>query len=224
MNAKNFNSTAAAVRPINDHHWNFSTCPENQLRWCCQYEHCRSNQVVVDAVRHHRKYGTWPEDWAGRFADQACQNLAQQMFQEFPEFPEKPFLDINANLRAGKCAKLEEARQCLTVRLASSIVERGGEDKVVIVSRCASSEDLNRLFRSLDRKKLRGRQNFGSRLRVLGGSRLYTHFGDWNIALSYAEKREHEGGLKPLYPDQGGWSRAKADARLNVCGVLKELW
>ena len=146
------------------------------------------------------------------------------MFEEFPEFPERPFLDIDASTRATKCAELEKARQCLTVRLASSTVEMGAEDKVVLISRCASSEDLNRLFRSLDRKKLRGRQNFGSPLRMLGASRLYTHFGNWELALAYASKPEHQGGLKPLYRDQSLWSDSKKVARGNICGVLKGLW
>lgn len=100
---------------ITNNEWDFSTCPEPQLRWCDFYEHSRENAQITAAVVHFHEHGTWAPNDLGLFPDDRYRVLAEELFRSFPEFPIKPFLRISEQDRAARCEALETLRASLVV-------------------------------------------------------------------------------------------------------------
>ena len=87
--------------------WDFLTCPESQLELCFDYER----------ARHSRREIAEMEQWRRRFPGKTFDELFQHVeskadyvpnaFYVFPEFPDTPFLAIEARERNRRFARLE---------------------------------------------------------------------------------------------------------------------
>lgn len=104
------NKTGAKKITLTKEEWDFSTCPEDQLRWCDVYEHLREDMAFINEVTSMRKNGVWSMKAKLRFQDSRYEALATELFSLFPEFPSAPFLIIDAKKRAERCQRLNEER------------------------------------------------------------------------------------------------------------------
>ena len=179
------------VNPFSDFEWRFFDCPDDQLHWCDVYEYCRNNPRAVEAVEGYRFMGHWCQK--ALMPNPSQQQLACHFFDAFPEFPTKPFLAIDGQIRRMRCAKLDKERASLRGRQLPVNTKREISKGMLVleVAEDVTEEEWHRIWTSFNGKQGR-RRGAEDRLRDLALLQLYRYRKSWPSVLEFVtEKRIH---------------------------------
>ena len=122
------NPLTEAPEPIRETEWDFSKVPSDQLGFCAFYEYAREHPGLIQAL------ATWRDRtelcksrkglvWDGPDVALPALRLHLGILTEFPEFPAKPWLEIQAGLRRDRIAHHSAA----FTALANYFREKRGE-------------------------------------------------------------------------------------------------
>lgn len=233
---KNSRSIGTPTLPVQA--WDFSDCPDEQAESCCYYEYARESEPTKKKVTRLRSSGPWksglyPGDWM-----YYEEEWFLTFFESFPEYPEKPWLQIDParrQERLKRCAVYEGPFQSVGP-------ERIPADEdipvpyfpndvgaislhsvhVVEIDWTASDDAIQRKFKQWladirPTKELiwgkRGRVSDRELLKFLGTWRLLRAFdGDWDRAADWVKTHGRGTKWSPFYAEQSGWIRASKNA------------
>ena len=232
--------------------WDFSTCPEDQLKACFFYELARECRHVADAARALRKH--LKEIGADSTPDHQLAVTVVDLFKDCPEFPDTPFLAIPTAERYRRIKKLGKVIPPVQVDLAGLIRRyrnqaitgktikygqgdifgfyldwRISDDK--LIEGFAHSLKTNRphsAVATVRRGQGSSPQQIRKDLKALGAWRLLQQM-TWEDAYTYTReilknKTSQPQGLFGSHAN--AWRRARKDAEkaiTEVCGFLKRL-
>lgn len=201
-----------------DPEWQFEKCPEKQLHWCDMYEHMRDNKLVLAMVARYRRTKEWTA--AGLFPDHSSSALGKAFIDAFPEFPEVPFLSLNATMRAERCLLLDGFRGKLQVGLYDGHDANGSPKDTVLVRihRRAPRAAVMRALAELAPAEP-GPQRPGKNLQYLSLARLYQRLVTWPAVLRHLDKVGHKLSLK----NESQCSKANKKAVGNIENVLSRI-
>lgn len=216
MISQNQQASLFAVSP--DPEWQFENCPEKQLHWCDIYEHARENKLVLAMVARYRGAKEWTT--TGHFPDQSSSVLGKAFVDAFPEFPEAPFLSLNATARAERCRQLDCLRGKLQVGLFEARASQSQSEEMVLLSihrrapRAAVMRAVNKLVQLAP-----GPQRPGKNLQYLALVRLYKRLDSWPAVLRHLENVGHVLSKK----DESQCSKCNKKATSNIESAFRRI-
>lgn len=201
-----------------DPEWQFENCPQKQLHWCDIYEHARENKLVLAMVARYRRTKEWTT--TGHFPDQSSSVLGKAFVDAFPEFPEVPFLSLNAAVRVERCRLLDRLRSKLKVALYEGNGARSLPEETVLlrIHRRASRAEVLRALAELTQVGPEP-QRPKKYLQHLSLARLYRRLDTWPAVHLHLDKVQHE--LSEKNPSQ--CSKANKKAGSNIKSVLSRI-
>lgn len=201
-----------------DSEWQFSNCPPDQLHVCDIYEHARENEAVVAMVALSRTRKMWASP--GLFPDPSSALLGKALFEAFPEFPGRSFLDLDATVRAERCRRLNRIRQHIQVCIYDDPgAHKHSEGTVLMrIHRRAPRAAVMKAIGKINQER-QGPQRPDKNLQYLAMTRLYKKLGSWPSVLQHLDKLGDD--LSSRNVEQ--CSKDKAKAISNIENVLRRI-
>ena len=227
-------TTRNPTKTISQNEWDFSTCPKDEMDYCRFYEFARYNDELKAEIARRRTDDNWrsglsPEDWAfyGMRAKLG-------FFRLFPEFPDRPWLEIKEGDRRKRCAECRildgpfvvvapdrldpaDGYPCVPTDVGTRTIHHVYAVEIdLTASREAIKQSFERWIDSVHQNreivvKKQGGLTDADLLKALGAYRLLAHFeGKWKEAADWSQKNRRDN--EPLYSDQPEWIKARKKA------------
>jgi hypothetical protein len=206
--------------------WDFSDCPEKELKSCCYYEYVRETFLSRDSFERGHDEETVPHPPADPFYDQ--RRAARNFFAGLAGFPNEPWVNLCPQKRRDRIEFLGERRfraiplnefGAFKGRKRAAMPE--GSLRKIYVARvdwADCDQGLVRTFKAWLKanrpnncKQQTGKRSPKDELTFLGAYRLLQVFDCWEKALEYSESQK-KGDIRPMYRDRESWLRAKRNA------------
>jgi hypothetical protein len=232
--------------------WDFSECPEDQLKACFFYEFARECPEAVRAARALREH--LKEIGADTGTDHRFAVTVADLYKDCREFPDTPFLCIPKTERARRIMKVHEATPPIQADLAGLVrqyegkavtgktIKYGQGDIVAFFMDWTISDEklvqgvrrwvkTNRppgAVATVRKGKGSGHEQRRKDLKALGAWRLLKQMR-WEDAYTYTLEilKNKKGQPQGLFSDHAlAWARARKHAQetiANICAFLKRL-
>jgi hypothetical protein len=228
---------ATPPRP-NVEEWDFSSCPEDEIEYCCYYEYARENGDIKKKVAALRATGAGEPRLFPGDAAYYQNHWFNTFFSLFVEFPDTPWLKVGAAVRYKRCKECYKFdapfMDVFPERLANDqeaypyFPEDVGSMSLhsvhaVEIDWTASNDAIKRAFDQwLEASRpsaeahwdQTGRVTDRELLKYLGAFRLLRNAGnDWTLASSWSQKYGNGTAWTPAYSDERAYKRAKQHAK-----------
>src|SRR6266436_5502876 len=97
---------------IDRYDWDFSSCPDEQLEACFEYELARHSREKKQEVEHWRRMFPRATTFDHYWKLVLSGNVPMTIMEIFPEFPDTPFLQIPADERRRRLARVASFGIC----------------------------------------------------------------------------------------------------------------